>query len=63
MQVGDACAAQSPLSFGGFGSMLRHLRRLSVALDEVRNILNPTELSFLDPKTMRVAGGWLIFDN
>ena len=33
-QVGDASASQSPLSFGGFGSMLRHLRRLTDGLDQ-----------------------------
>lgn len=27
LQVGDASACQSPLSFGGFGSMLRHIPR------------------------------------
>ena len=32
-QVGDASASQSPLSFGGFGNMLRHLERLSTGLD------------------------------
>jgi lycopene cyclase CruP len=29
LQVGDAAAGQSPLSFGGFGSLLRHLPRLT----------------------------------
>ena len=28
MQIGDASGSHSPLSFGGFGSMLRHLQRL-----------------------------------
>ena len=28
LQIGDASGSHSPLSFGGFGSMLRHLRRL-----------------------------------
>ena len=28
-QVGDASASQSPLSFGGFGGMVRHLPRLA----------------------------------
>lgn len=28
-QVGDASGIQSPVSFGGFGSMSRHLNRLS----------------------------------
>ena len=32
-QVGDASASASPLSFGGFGSMVRHLGRLCSGLD------------------------------
>ena len=32
-QVGDASASQSPLSFGGFGTMLRHLPRLAAGVD------------------------------
>ena len=34
VKVGDASASQSPLSFGGFGSMLRHLQRLTDSLDQ-----------------------------
>jgi len=33
-QVGDASGIQSPLSFGGFGAMTRHLRRLTDAVSE-----------------------------
>lgn len=33
LQIGDASASASPLSFGGFGSMLRHLGRLTGGLD------------------------------
>lgn len=29
MQFGDASGIQSPVSFGGFGSLTRHLGRLS----------------------------------
>ena len=29
VQIGDASGSHSPLSFGGFGSMLRHLGRLN----------------------------------
>ena len=29
LQVGDASGIQSPVSFGGFGSMTRHLGRLT----------------------------------
>lgn len=31
-QVGDASGIQSPVSFGGFGSMTRHLSRLSTGM-------------------------------
>lgn len=29
LQFGDASGIQSPVSFGGFGSLTRHLERLS----------------------------------
>jgi hypothetical protein len=29
LQVGDASGIQSPISFGGFGAIIRHLSRLS----------------------------------
>ncbi len=34
VQVGDASGIQSPLSFGGFGALTRHLRRLTDAVSE-----------------------------
>ena len=34
LQVGDASGVQSPLSFGGFGALCRHLRRLRDACDD-----------------------------
>ena len=48
-QVGDASASQSPLSFGGFGSMLRHLRRLTDGLDQAlrQNMLARGNLKLL----------------
>ena len=33
-QVGDASGIQSPLSFGGFGALSRHLGRLAGAIKE-----------------------------
>ena len=32
LQVGDASSIQSPLSFGGFGALTRHLARLTSAI-------------------------------
>ena len=34
LQVGDASGIQSPLSFGGFGSLTRHLGRIVTSLQE-----------------------------
>ncbi|NJO20275.1 MAG: FAD-binding oxidoreductase [Spirulinaceae cyanobacterium RM2_2_10] len=34
LPVGDSGGAQSPVSFGGFGSMLRHLQRLVLGVEE-----------------------------
>ena len=39
LQVGDASGIQSPLSFGGFGSLTRHLERC---------VANFTALSFYE---------------
>lgn len=33
-QVGDASGIQSPLSFGGFGALTRHMSRLTAAVTE-----------------------------
>ena len=38
-QIGDASGIQSPLSFGGFGAMTRHLRRLTGAVTEAVQVL------------------------
>jgi hypothetical protein len=34
LQIGDASGIQSPLSFGGFGALMRHARRLVGAIDD-----------------------------
>ena len=38
LQIGDASGIQSPLSFGGFGAMMRHLPRLRGALTEALQV-------------------------
>ena len=38
LQVGDASGIQSPLSFGGFGAMTRHLKRLRDALSDALQV-------------------------
>lgn len=39
LQIGDASGIQSPLSFGGFGAMTRHLARLRQAVIEALEVL------------------------
>ena len=38
LQIGDASGIQSPLSFGGFGALSRHLPRLKAAIVEALNV-------------------------
>ncbi|GAB0492172.1 hypothetical protein MMPV_003432 [Pyropia vietnamensis] len=41
LHVGDASGVQSPISFGGFGALARHLPRLTAALGDV--LADPTD--------------------
>jgi lycopene cyclase CruP len=61
LQIGDASAAQSPLSFGGFGSMLRHLPRLAEGLDDALrgDKLAQRDLSWLQPYQPALSVSWL----
>jgi hypothetical protein len=45
LQVGDASGIQSPLSFGGFGSLTRHIERIVGAIDDA---LGPAEDPYKD---------------
>jgi hypothetical protein len=47
LQVGDASGVQSPLSFGGFGALTRHLARLTGAIQEAVEVR--CRLSFSRP--------------
>ncbi|KAK9789952.1 hypothetical protein WJX73_001292 [Symbiochloris irregularis] len=61
LQVGDASSSSSPISFGGFGTMLRHLPRLtdgiSSALQQDR--LSRKHLMFLQPYQPSLSVSWL----
>lgn len=61
LQLGDASAAQSPLSFGGFCSLLRHLSRLSGAIDHAlqEDKLSRQELSWIHPYQPSLSAAWL----
>jgi len=61
LQVGDSSGAQSPLSFGGFGAMLRHLDRLTQALETALKVdaLDRPSLGFIQPYQPNLAVTWL----
>ncbi|KMZ69016.1 hypothetical protein ZOSMA_223G00130 [Zostera marina] len=61
IQVGDASGIQSPVSFGGFGSMTRHLIRLSDGIYEAvsGNFLDSSSLSLLNPYMPNLSSSWM----
>ena len=65
LQVGDASGIQSPLSFGGFGSLTRHLERLVGALDECLSakaadaLLSREALARLNPYQPNLSACWM----
>ncbi|XP_058081338.1 uncharacterized protein LOC131229406 isoform X2 [Magnolia sinica] len=61
LQVGDASGIQSPVSFGGFGSMTRHISRLSTGIHEAvaGNFLDSYSLSLLNPYMPNLSASWL----
>ncbi|CAN1220131.1 hypothetical protein LINPERPRIM_LOCUS1800 [Linum perenne] len=60
-QFGDASGIQSPVSFGGFGSLTRHLGRLSSGIYEAINddFLDAESLSLLNPYMPNLSASWL----
>lgn len=61
LQFGDASGIQSPVSFGGFGSLTRHLGRLSTGIYEAINndFLDSYSLSLLNPYMPNLSASWL----
>ncbi|KAE9614931.1 putative lycopene beta-cyclase [Lupinus albus] len=61
LQFGDASGVQSPVSFGGFGSLTRHLRRLSAGIHEAitGDYLDSYNLSLLNPYMPNLSASWL----
>lgn len=59
--VGDSSASQSPLSFGGFGALLRHLNRLTSAIDESLrlDLLDRRSLSQIVPYQPNISVAWM----
>ncbi|XP_030928418.1 uncharacterized protein LOC126695295 isoform X2 [Quercus robur] len=61
LQFGDASGIQSPVSFGGFGSLTRHLQRLVTGIYEAINedFLDSYNLSLLNPYMPNLSASWL----
>ncbi len=61
LAVGDSSGGQSPVSFGGFGAMVRHLKRLSEGISEALEIdaLKQRDLALLQPYQPNISVTWL----
>jgi hypothetical protein len=59
--VGDASGIQSPLSFGGFGALTRHLERISTAVTEAleHDLLNKNYLGEINAYTPILSAAWM----
>jgi lycopene cyclase CruP len=61
LAIGDSSGAQSPVSFGGFGSMLRHLSRLTQGIHDVlkQDCCDRPSLAQLQPYQPNLSVTWL----
>ena len=61
LAVGDSAGAQSPVSFGGFGAMVRHLKRLTSGINEALKVdtLERSSLALLQPYQPNISVTWL----
>lgn len=61
LMVGDSSGNQSPVSFGGFGAMVRHLVRLSQGISEAlqSDALGADALALLQPYQPNISVTWL----
>ncbi|MBD2773795.1 FAD-dependent oxidoreductase [Iningainema tapete] len=61
LPVGDSSGSQSPLSFGGFGAMVRHLQRLTFGIYDALQTdqLSQKSLALLQPYQPSLAVTWL----
>ncbi|MGC1526723.1 MAG: FAD-binding oxidoreductase [Phormidesmis sp.] len=61
LPIGDSSGSQSPLSFGGFGAMVRHLERLTQGVDDAlqADLLDAKSLSKLQPYQPNLSVTWL----
>jgi lycopene cyclase CruP len=61
LPIGDSSGSQSPLSFGGFGAMIRHLERLTAGIHEALQCeaLGACDLGLLQPYQPNLSVTWL----
>ena len=61
LAIGDSAGGQSPISFGGFGAMVRHLQRLTQGISEALSSdqLERSTLALLQPYQPNIAVTWL----
>ncbi|MBD0266699.1 MAG: FAD-binding oxidoreductase [Cyanobacteria bacterium Co-bin8] len=61
LPIGDSSGSQSPLSFGGFGALIRHLTRLTHGVDDAlrQDYLDAAALGWLQPYQPNLSVTWL----
>ena len=61
LPIGDSSGSQSPLSFGGFGNMIRHLDRLTQGIHSAldADLLSQAALARLQPYQPNLSVTWL----
>lgn len=61
IQIGDASGLQSPLSFGGFTALARHIGRLSGAIKDAveSDCLDRYSLKFINPYSPSLSSAWM----
>jgi lycopene cyclase CruP len=59
--IGDSSGSQSPVSFGGFGAMMRHLARLTDGINMAiaADALSNADLQLLQPYQPNIAVTWM----
>jgi lycopene cyclase CruP len=59
--IGDSSGSQSPVSFGGFGAMIRHLARLTSGIEMAiqADALSNKNLQLLQPYQPNIAVTWM----
>jgi hypothetical protein len=61
LAIGDASGIQSPLSFGGFGALTRHLDRITGALSDAleHSLLTKEDLAEINAYTPNLSAAWM----